>query len=346
MIPQILRAQAVPVAAPAQAGAAYPQSLLYVTGSTSAMNSLRAHVSSVDIVAPQTYTVTSKGTLLGKPKQSILDIAHSVGAQVMPLVSNADFSQSGVDSFLKNPDAQNKLIASLVIEAQKQKYIGYQYDFEHMPAQDRDLYSNFVAKSAPLFHNAGLELSVAIAPIHSDNPNDFAADSWQNWTGAFDYSSLGASADFVSVMAYDDSNSVGPTASLPWVTQVADYTLAHIPANKVSFGIPFYAWIRNVQTGKRVEIAGYPAIEPILDTGTYLAKGWSANLGVPWVTYKTKNGKILTAWYEDEQSFQEKIALIEHDNMKGYSAWAIGLEDPKVWNTIAEMRGTNQLALQ
>ena len=323
-----------------------PRALLYVTNSTRSVVSLAEHVSASDIVSPQTYTSTPSGKLLGHPKQEILNIAKTAGADVMPLISNQNFSESGIDSFLRNPNAQNQLLESLIEEAQKNNYIGYQYDFEHIPSYDRDLYSTFVAKSAPVFHNANLQLSVAIAPIHSDDPTQFGPGSWQNWTGAFDYSAIGASADFVSVMAYDDSRSLGPTASLPWVTQVATYTLAHIPASKVSFGIPFYAWVVNDATGKRVSVVGYPALASILDGGKYISRGFSDELGVPWVTYRVR-GKTLTAWYEDTQSFQAKIALIKNDKMEGYSAWALGLEDPTVWNYVLTMNeGTTQVAVQ
>ncbi len=324
-----------------------PSALLYVTGARKAIESLRAHVTSQDIVAPQTYIVNSSGKLSGRPKQEILNIAQSVNAQIMPLVSNQNFSQSGVNTFLNDPAAQDKLLASLVLEAVDKKYIGYQYDFEHIPSYDRDLYTQFIQKSAPFLHNAGLKLSVAIAPIHSDNPSDFALGSWQNWTGAFDYSAIGAVVDFVSVMAYDDGNSVGPTASLPWATQVANYTLAHIPANKVSFGLPFYAWVRSTKTGNRVKIVGYPALAKIIDSGKYIEKGWSDELGVPFLKYRTTNGRNLTAWYEDAQSFQKKIELIKNNKMMGYSAWALGLEDPKVWDTVIAMRElNNQVAVR
>ena len=336
-IPHTINAQTADQITPSMTVTTFPRALLYVTGSKRAIESLKEHVTSTDIVAPQTYSSTPSGKLLGKPNAQILQIARDANADIMPLVSNQNFSQPGINTFLHAPAAQDKLIASLIAEAQDKKYIGYQYDFEHIPSYDRDLYSAFVAKSAPLFHNAGLKLSVAIAPIHSENPNDLPATSWQNWTGAFDYSSIGASADFVSVMAYDDALSVGPTASIPWITQVANYTLAHIPANKVSFGIPFYAWVRNTNTGKRVSIVGYPALASMLDNGTYISKGWSDALGVPWVTYKIK-GRVLTAWYEDSDSFSKKMDLIQSDHMAGYSVWALGLEDPKVWDIVTAMR--------
>ena len=307
------------------------QAVLYVINTKKSIASLRAHIESRDIVAPQTYTVKPNGVLLGQPNAEILTIAGAAGAKVMPLVSNQNFNQKGVDRFLKSPKAENALITALIAEAQKRKYIGYQYDFEHMPASDRDLYSAFVEKSAPLFHTANLTLSLAVAPLDTDNPLAYGPDSWQNWTGAFDYKALGAAADFVSVMAYDDSRSVGPAASFPWVEGVLTYALARIPAYKISLGIPAYAWIWNDSTNKRVSVQGYPAIAAILAAHWYVAEGRSDVLGVSYVTY-WERGREYTAWYEDGQSFQQKITLAQTNRLVGYSFWALGLESPDIWN--------------
>lgn len=314
-----------------------PNALLYVTNSKSSLVSLRKHINAMDIIAPQTYTATKDGRLLGKPSEEMLKLARDAGARVMPLVVNQNFSQDGMSAFLRDPRAQSALIAALVTEARLRGYIGYQYDFEHMRAEDRDLYSKFVADSVPYLHGAGLQLSVAVAPKHSDDKADYGEGSWEHWTGAFDYIDIGAAADFVSVMAYDDSRSAGPVASVPWVEQVLAYTLERIPAHKVSLGIPFYAWIWNTHTGKRVDIRGYPAIADLLKTKQVVKKSWSSELGVPSVTYK-KGGKTYTAWYENQQSFERKIGLVSENKLFGFSAWALGLEDPNVWNTVVTMR--------
>ena len=316
---------------------AAPLALLYVTNTSSALASLKAHINSMDIIAPQTYAATTDGRLLGSPSTEVLTLARDAGARVMPLVVNQNFSQTGVDTFLKNDQAQNMLIAALITEAKAQGYIGYQYDFEHMPAEDRDLYSKFVAKSVPYFHGAGLQLSIAVAPQHSINPADYGAGSWENWTGAFDYAALGQTADFISVMAYDDSQSQGPVASMPWVQQVLSYTLARVPANKVSLGIPFYAWVWNNKTGQRVDIRTYGAVAKVLGTKQVVKQGWSPTLGVDYVTYK-KGRATYTAWYEDQKSFDTKLALVSENNLFGFSAWALGQEDPKVWSSVVAMR--------
>lgn len=316
---------------------AFPHTLLYVQASKNAYDSLRAHIGSTDIVAPQTYAAKPDGTLLGTPNAKILQLAYDAGAQMMPLVINQYFSQDGMHNFLLNPVAQDKLIAALITEGQKQKYLGFQYDFEHMYASDKDLYSAFVIKSAPLFRQAGLQFSVAVAPKHTDDIAQYGVGSYENWTGAFDYQAIGAAADFVSVMAYDDSRSVGPVASLPWAESVLKYSLARIPANKISFGIPFYGWVRSNATGKLDHIVGYPAIKKLLDSKTYITKGWSEELGVSYVVYKY-HGKTMTAWYEDQKSFQEKLALVTDNKLLGFSGWAAGLEDKGIWGSIVSAR--------
>ncbi len=314
-----------------------PHALLYVTATKSAIASLKAHINSMDIVAPQTYASKPDGSLLGTPNPDILRIAYNAGAQVMPLVVNQYFSQSGMHQFLTSTPAQDRLIDALVAEAKTRNYIGFQYDFEHMAAADKDLYSAFVEKSAPVFHAAGLQLSVAMGPKHSDDPADYGDGSWDNWTGAFDYARIGAAADFVSVMAYDDSKSEGPVAALPWVRDVLNYSLARIPAEKISLGIPFYFWSIRDKTGLRDHVGTYPSIAKLLKSKTYLKKGWSDEFGVSYVSY-IKGGKRLTAWYEDKKSFEQKIALVSDNNLHGFSAWALGQEDPKIWDVMLAMR--------
>jgi spore germination protein YaaH len=321
--------------------------LLYVTDSPRALASLRAHASSMDIVSPQTYAATPSGRLIGTPNEEILKLSRDVGARVMPLVVNQNFSQTGMHKFLGNTTAQSALIAALISEAKTKGYIGYQYDFEHMQAEDRDLYSAFVARSVPYFHGAGLQLSVAMAPQHSANPAAYGAGSWENWTGAFDYAAIGAAADFVSVMAYDDSLSLGPVASVPWVNLIIAYTLERIPANKVSLGVPFYAWVWDNKTGKRVDIRGYPSIAAVLTSNKQLIRNqWSSDLGVMKLVYK-KGGKTYTAWYEDQQSFREKLSLVSGNKLFGFSAWALGLEDPRIWSDVAALNAMDAgLAMQ
>jgi spore germination protein YaaH len=43
------------------------------------------------------------------------------------------------------------------------------------------------------------------------------------------------------------------------------------------------------------------------------------------------NGRNYTIWAENVDSFQRKLDNIKQAGLRGYSAWVLGDEDPKVW---------------
>src|SRR5262249_2207707 len=140
-----------------------------------------------------------------------------------------------------------------------------------------------------------------------------------------------------------------PTASYPWVQSVLSYTLLRIPADKVSLGIPFYAWDRDNKTGALAQILTYPAVMKTLSAKgvKIVSQGWSDSLGSSYPVY-TKKKKSHTVWYEDEKSFEQKLALVNDDKLHGFSAWAIGQEDPKdwtAWNSVVAERNPNGTGL-
>ena len=67
-------------------------------------------------------------------------------------------------------------------------------------------------------------------------------DAFKNWGGFLTTPELAKAADFISLMTYDDPNSVGPVASLPFVNSVLAYVKDKIPPEKLSLGIPLYNW--------------------------------------------------------------------------------------------------------
>jgi spore germination protein YaaH len=61
--------------------------------------------------------------------------------------------------------------------------------------------------------------------------------------------------------------------------------------------------------------------------------GFDAALGVPWMSYATKT-QSYKIWFENKQSFQQKLNLIQQNNLRGFSAWMLGGEDPAIWTTL------------
>ena len=42
--------------------------------------------------------------------------------------------------------------------------------------------------------------------------------------------------------------------------------------------------------------------------------------------------KRQVVWFENDQSYQEKLGLIEKYNLKGAGAWSLGQEEPSIWD--------------
>lgn len=284
----------------------------------------------IDVLAPQAHGVTDQGVLEGSIDDDLLALASSTKTKVMPLVTNKGFEASTSLALLIDLGKQDTFLEVLIQEAQKYHLWGWQFDFEQMDASLRDEYSAFIAKAHALFQKNNLILSVAVVARFTDDPSAYPPQLWQNVIGVYDYAALGEQTDFITVMAYDDPDSPGPVAGLPWVKEVLAYTLSKIPKEKISLGLPLYYWKRDDATQKIVEIGGYEGIKNVLKK--YKVKpGYSKRQRVPYLEFK-KSGKAYTLWYENGRSLQEKIGLIRTYHLHGFSAWALGLEDPHVFS--------------
>jgi len=330
----------LPAEALAQAGsAANPEKIFYMnqSGEKKGLISLQKNADKIDILAPQFYAVSDKLKLVGgldaKLKKIIsqtLRQAQGKQIKVMPLVVNTGFKQSVIHNLLLSAASQDEVIKSLVAVAKKNNYIGWQFDFENISYLDKDLYSAFVEKSAQSMHENGLILSVAASSRSVDFEN---TDAFKNWSGVFDYARLAKAADFISLMTYDDPNSVGPVASVPFINSVLNYVKDKIPPEKLSFGIPLYSWGWSVNPFKKITRSGtYDGLMYIRSNFRHNL-GFDEILGASWLTYFWNNNQY-QIWYQDKQSFENKLDIIKKNNFRGFSAWVLGVEDPQIWSAL------------
>jgi spore germination protein YaaH len=45
-------------------------------------------------------------------------------------------------------------------------------------------------------------------------------------------------------------------------------------------------------------------------------------------------------WIEDARAFMAKLELVRGYNLRGYSVWVLGTEDPALWPELARGLGT------
>lgn len=294
-----------------------------------AILSIKKNYKKIDILAPQSYVVTSKLKLSGSISKNLKTVIKKYNLKTMPLVANNSFSQSTIHNLLVSHTAQTSLINSLIYEAKNQKYIGWQYDFENISYLDKDLYSNFVEKSYAEFKKNNLTFSVAVITRQTDYED---TDAFKNWGGVFDYARLAKSADFISVMTYDDPESVGPVASMPFVKNCLAYLKDKIPAEKLSLGVPFYYWSWQTNPAKKINYGGnYNRLSSIMASNIHQT-GFDEVLQTSWMTY-IYSGKQYIFWFTDKKTMQTRINLIKENNFRGFSAWLLGVEDPAIWQT-------------
>ena len=322
---------------PAQADSAN-ENIFYMSHSKEdvGIKSLETNAGEIDILAPQFYGVSDKLQLVGSLDSQLKKVISHLPAQagkkikVMPLLSNAGFKQSVIHNLLISPKAQDTIIKGLVDIAKKDNYIGWQFDFENISYLDKDLYSAFIEKTAAALHKNNLILSVAAITRNCDYEN---TDVFKNWSGAFDYARIAKAVDFISLMTYDDPNSTGPVASLPFVNSVLNYVKDKIPAGKLSLGIPLYYWGWSTTPSEKINSSGtYSRLSQIM-SNFQCSSGFDADLSAPWVSYFFQN-KQYKIWYQNEQSFNARLGIIKQNNFRGFSAWVLGVEDPGIWSVL------------
>jgi len=294
------------------------------------IESLKNNADKIDILAPQFYAVTDKLELAGGLDDELRGMIKQKNLRVMPLVANAGFKQDVIHNLLVSEKDQGTIINGLVYLAKKNDYIGWQFDFENISYLDRDLYSAFVDKTALVMHENGLILSVAAVSRIVDYED---TDAFKNWGGVFDYARLAKAVDFIGLMTYDDSNSVGPVASLPFINNVLNYVKNEIPPEKLSLGIPLYYWGWQAQPFKKITRSGtYQRLLRIMSNFSHTL-GFDQTLGTSWLSYFWQGDQYLL-WFQDDRSFENKLDIIERNNFRGFSAWVLGVEDPLIWNAL------------
>jgi len=299
--------------------------LFYYREGANAKKSLYAHASSVDIFAPQVYKINDDGSLSGTLSADVLAFAKAHKLKIMPLVTNGGFSRAASEAFLGDPQKEAVAIQAMIAEAKDRGYWGWQIDFEQMDASARPLFSAFVQKAYAAFKGKGLTLSVAVISKVSDNPADYKDGLWENLIGVYDYTALAASSDFITLMSYDDPESKGPVAPMPWYERVFTYALAHIPNNKISLGLPLYYWQWNDATQKLIGIGGAEGLNNALTKHPSAKITFDATQQTPVIKY-TISGVPYSIWYENAKSVAAKVALVKQNRLYGVSAWTLGLE--------------------
>jgi spore germination protein len=313
--------------------AARPLAMYYTTGGTFGLDSVLQHASDMTILAPQCYWLDQNGNVQGSIPASTLDAARQTKLPVMALLYNQDFDRGIASTLLHDRPLQKRVIKYLAAVAQREDLLGFQLDLENIDPADINLYTRFVHDAAKEFHHDGRLLSVAVVPR-------FLNSVPGQWAAAYDYSGLGHAADFLTLMAYDNSGRLGrpgPIAGYDWVKNALEYARRRVPTDKLLLGIALYGreWADDGHS-LQAHTMPYPQTRALLNRLS-LTPRWDEKHRSPWFEYQA-SGTVRSVWYENARSIQEKLKLLERYRLRGFAAWRLGMEDPRIWPMVTAMR--------
>ena len=319
-----------------------PLGMYYYYPDGRGLESLQQNAAKMNVLAPQCFTVGPDGVIEGSIPPAVLKIARREDLPLMPLLINPRFDRGIATALLHDPKAQERAIIYMAYLAERENFVGWQLDLEFIDPADKDLYTQFVRRSAARLHRDGRLLSVAVVPRFSDTfPGTNSSGGFRTgeWGAPYDYRALGRIADLMTLMAYDQHNQSGPpgpVAGHAWMKAALDYAVKRVSREKLLLGFPFYGreWLKTTE-GTQSRTLGYAELSALLARpGIQVQRDdrWR----VPW--FQMRDGTTSrTVWFDDDRSLSEKLELVVEYRLRGFAPWRLGHESPDFWNLLAKI---------
>lgn len=272
------------------------------------------------------YGFTENGELIPPLLDDMWMIETAYRYETLPILTLTPFGPDGnfnnnlISAIVGNPVSRDNLIDNLLITMENKGYRGLDIDFEYIKAEDRDLFTDFVRVCTERMHEAGYQVSVALAPKTSADQKGLLYEGK-------DYRALGEIADHVLVMTYEWGYTYGPpmaVAPLNMVRRVLEYAVTEIQPEKIMMGIPNYGydWPLPYERGvtKAKTIGNVEAVRIAINHGAEIKFDELAKS--PYFNYES-NGVQHEVWFEDVRSLQSKFGLINEFGLRGAGYWQI-----------------------
>lgn len=299
----------------------------YVNWDKNSHTSFKENIDSITTLVPGWLQLTSGLTLKTSTDKSIIAEAKAHNIKILPLVNNFNHNKwdgEVLHRLFITPGAEDLFIKKILDYVRTNDLDGINIDFENINPNDKEDFTNFIAKVYEAFHQHGLMVTMDVPP----NDNNF------------NYTSLAANVDRMIVMLYDQNHSdskPGPVAAADWVK--TNLNQLNIPAEKLimSLGSFGYDWEEN--SNQPADTMTYGEIMD-LGIGTHLQIHWNKQIGNPYLRYK-KDGKNHTVWFLDAATFYNQMRLVIDHGSRGIAVWRLGSEDPSIWNYINKPKEMN-----
>lgn len=301
----------------------------------------------INVISPTWfYLKDTSGNIGSLASLDYVNYCHQNGVEVWALVSNFGAKDQGLENpnlteILTYTSRREALINNLISAAIQYNLDGINVDFESVDPAVGDAYIQFIRELSLKCANNGLVLSV-----DNYSPTDY--------TAFYNRAEQAVFADYVIVMAYDEhysgSPEAGSVASIGFVSDSVAKTLLEVPADQLILGMPFYTrvWSETPVTDGSPEAEGasedtVPFELDCYSVGMKEAQNLvNTNGAVPVWSDETKqyyveyinDGVTYKIWMEDVTSLEEKLKVMQANQLAGGAFWKLGLETSDVWDTV------------
>lgn len=281
----------------------------------------------VDVICTTWFSFeNTSGDIRNLADRAYVDRAHAKGIKVWGLITD-NFDGAISHSVLSDADTREHVIQQLLAYTSLYNLDGINIDFESVPADDGELFVQFIRELAPMLHNEGVTLSA-----------DFFVP--KPWTYHYNRGKCAEVLDYAIVMGYDQhyggSETAGSNAEIGWSREAITETVAQgVPKEKLILGIPFYTrvWTINNSTGELSQKAmGMESARSFIeDKGGNVAfdEKSGQNYG------EATDGELTyKCWLEDRDSVKGRLELVKEYDVAGVAAWKNGMETEDIWGIL------------
>jgi cellulose synthase/poly-beta-1,6-N-acetylglucosamine synthase-like glycosyltransferase/spore germination protein YaaH/peptidoglycan/xylan/chitin deacetylase (PgdA/CDA1 family) len=306
----------------------------YVSWDADSRQSLKEHINSLDVVAPQWIAVSDPQgdvQITDDPEADALIANAPRHPAVMVVVHNAHgslFDPVIGEGVIENPAAAQRLIATLISQVNKHGYSGVMFDLENLSPKALAQYPAFLQRARDAFKPLGREVWATAA---------FDDDDWP-------IVKMQAATDTLVLMAYDQHYSTGdpgPTAGQSWFESYLEKRLSVLDPDRtvMAFGSYGYDWKGRDKTGQpRADaVTFHEAIELARDSDASITM--DDNELNPTFAYEDENGSKHVVWFLDGTTLFNQIKVVDPWRVRGYAMWRLGTEDPSMWTVFDKAYG-------
>ena len=284
----------------------------------------------INVIAPTWFSLTDNdGGFRSFGTTKYVEKAHGYGLQVWGVWDNFNYkNETGSDvstlQVLSSTTKRQNLVQSIVDTSLGLGLDGVNIDFEGLTSECGEHYVQFLRELSVACRKNNLVLSI-------DNYVPF------NFNNFYRLDIQGQVADYVIIMGYDEhwhgSGDPGSVASIDYISNGLDRTLAQVPAQKVVNALPFYTilWKTEGSTvtdeyitlNNMADFLKRVNVEPEWDETTcqYYAEWQSGN-----ATYQI--------WVEDEESIKVKLNVMSTKKIGGVAVWRLGYGTGGAWELV------------